>query len=653
MEQTNNTNGQVTQSDNTEQATRPDDTGQATRPNNTGQATQPDDMEQATRPDDTGQAAQPNNTGQAIPPSNTGQAKPKIDVPMVVSGVQGRDSTSLSTRESLELEVIHQYCDTLNPDDAPALHRDRLVDALQTTFSVRNAGFDKEWKWTLPKCLSTRGIVELILRTTNICRIELEGGQNVLAVKATSGKYKGVYRCINTAEDATLNLDRIINELKISVKTSEIKEIYAKLLVYAPLRKVTTAPELLPLENGIWNYDTETLIPWDDPRADKYTFLTKCPIPYNPDAKSPRIPDPEDHSYVWDFDNWLLELFSDHEKPEETRFAIWCVLHAAIRYNVNYRKSVWFCNPDGNGANGKSCICDIIEQLVTDVFTIDMEDFGKDFGLMGLVGAGVCICRETQVGKMIDKVASYKAMVTQEPIKINIKYQKPLKYRYCGITVFCQNDYPRVADKTGSFDRRLLIILFNQSFKGDRARPFIQDQALKSPEVLEYIVKRLVEMNVRKFPDFSFMEKNLKEYRINNSPVEEFLEKFCMPEIDEDTGNPLLDDNGNTKFILKWSLLPYGFLYDLFHAYYEEAYHDRCKISYKTFKKEVKNWACQSEYYIVKQSRIGDRMDEAEPMIDRYNLKNWMNRTYLNSKDLLAKCHPIFNTDRYTGLVRL
>lgn len=44
-------------------------------------------------------------------------------------------------------------------------------------------------------------------------------------------------------------------------------------------------------------------------------------------------------------------------------------------------------------------------------------------------------------------------------------------------------------------------------------------------------------------------------------------------------------------------------------------------------------------------------MDKPEPLIDEYNLTDWMNPMYIASKDVDKKCCPVLK-DAYRGIVR-
>ena len=51
--------------------------------------------------------------------------------------------------------------------------------------------------------------------------------------------------------------------------------------------------------------------------------------------------------------------------------------------------------------------------------------------------------------------------------------------------------------------------------------------------------------------------------------------------------------------------------------------------------------------------RVGSRMNDAEPLIMEYDLKNWQNPLYASDRDVEKRCHPLTLSDKYRGIYRL
>lgn len=103
----------------------------------------------------------------------------------------------------------------------------------------------------------------------------------------------------------------------------------------------------------------------------------------------------------------------------------------------------------------------------------------------------------------------------------------------------------------------------------------------------------------------------------------------------------------------KWNLLPYGFLYDLYEAWlptvglYEKSQKKNSFIErISTYLKQDDIWLT-GEYYIMFDADI---QPIPEPLIMKYNLKNWMNKDY-EGDDPDMICSPLLHK-RYKGIYR-
>ena len=131
----------------------------------------------------------------------------------------------------------------------------------------------------------------------------------------------------------------------------------------------------------------------------------------------------------------------------------------------------------------------------------------------------------------------------------------------------------------------------------------------------------------------------LDEYKSYVDPIREFMEEI-MPKV-------------------KWDLLPYTFLYDLYVCWYRETHTgDRNIKSQRSFIKDIK-LLVENEYPAWVNTddssgkRPGNLMDDMEPLIGAYNVEKWMNPLYKTNMDPLLKCHPLNLSTRYRGIYRL
>lgn len=103
----------------------------------------------------------------------------------------------------------------------------------------------------------------------------------------------------------------------------------------------------------------------------------------------------------------------------------------------------------------------------------------------------------------------------------------------------------------------------------------------------------------------------------------------------------------------KWNLLPFGFLYDLYEAWfptvglYEKPQTKRVFIDRLTaYLKNDTDWLVDDRYLPVNENN----MAMPEPLIAQYDLKNWMNKDYQGDNiDMI--CSPVVQS-KYKGIYR-
>ena len=105
--------------------------------------------------------------------------------------------------------------------------------------------------------------------------------------------------------------------------------------------------------------------------------------------------------------------------------------------------------------------------------------------------------------------------------------------------------------------------------------------------------------------------------------------------------------------VCKWNLLPFGFLYDLYEAWfptvglYEKPQTKKSFVErIVSYLKNDDNWTVADRYLNVDENN----MPMPEPLIAQYNLKNWMNKDY-KGDDLSVICSPVVQT-KYKGIYR-
>lgn len=187
----------------------------------------------------------------------------------------------------------------------------------------------------------------------------------------------------------------------------------------------------------------------------------------------------------------------------------------------------------GEKQNGKSTFLDMVTTLIglDNIAALDLKELGERFKTAELFG------RLANIGddigdEFIADPSIFKKLVTGERVNVEKKGKDPFDFNNYSKLLFSANNIPRVKDKTGAVQRRLLIIPFNAIFTADDPdfRPEIKYE-LRAKESMEYLIllgikglKRVLKN--KRFTKASQVEKELIEYEKSNNPIIGFFEEF-------------------------------------------------------------------------------------------------------------------------------
>ena len=271
--------------------------------------------------------------------------------------------------------------------------------------------------------------------------------------------------------------------------------------------------------------------------------------------------------------------------------------------------------------------------------SLKLSEMGKDFALEPLIKSSAIITDENDVGTYIDKAANLKSLVTGDAVTINRKFKQGITYKFHGFMVQCLNEMPRIKDKSDSFFRRQLFIPFTKCFTG-KERKYIKDDYLRRPEVLEYVLYKVLNTNYYSFDIPKACTEALDEYKEFNDPVRQFFNEVVMQ--------------------ASWDFLPFKLLYDLYQRWFKENNPSGTPQNKNSFTKDIiivanqsEEWACQGPRT---QLRIGTRMSCCEPLLDVYKLTEWQNPSkQLAGNSMEERCTLCAGqiSDRQRGIYRI
>lgn len=412
-------------------------------------------------------------------------------------------------------QVTREYLDSLDSADLPE-PQEITAELLGITYDklmVANRAIPNNIRYRISPKLTPNQIALVLLRTKAVRILQLSDFSQdpdllPIGIYQDTGPHNGLY----SIRDA--DIDRAILELSPGASKKDINEVKSQLQSMAPVVRRSSDPNLVPVDNGIFDYKNQLLMDF----SPDYVFLSKVAVPYNPQAANVPIYDPNDGTW-WDVDSWMQELFDDPEKVN----LLWHLIGAVVRGNVGWNQMAMFYSSTGN--NGKGTVLAMLKALVgrESCASIRMADMDKDFALEPILQATCILTDENNVGEYIDRSSNMKSLVTGDSMPITRKFRNTVTFQFRGFMIQCFNDMPRVRDRTDSFLRRCLIVEFDKCFTG-REKKYIKDDYLTRAEVLEYILYRVLSLMPQYYtlPTTKVCKTAADDFSAFNNPVVEF-----------------------------------------------------------------------------------------------------------------------------------
>lgn len=420
-----------------------------------------------------------------------------------------------------------------------------------------------------------------------------------LAIYNEDGPYKGIY---TTDED---DIEGIIRSCP-TITERGVRETKAFLRVMAPIKFRCSDPNLIAVNNGLYDYENKILMDFDP----DFVFASKVSTDYNPNATNIVIHNDDDGT-DWDIESWMREL-SDH--PEAPKL-FWQIIGASVRSNNSWNQAAFFFSTKGN--NGKGTLCALIRNVIgrSNCASLSLDMLGRDFMMEPLLKASAIIVDENDVGAYLERTANLKALITDDAISINRKHKTPVQYTFNGFMIQCLNDAPKFRDKTDSMLRRIIFVPFDKCFTG-RERKYIKSDYLARKDVCEYVLKHVLE----DIPDYytievpQYCKEALDNFRLSNDNVAEFIHE-------------VLDD-------LVWDAVSWKELYAFYRGWlrrYGSGDSNRGCVKYRDFRSSVCNILDTGDYDWEYHPTDGQFLVNAsynmriEPLIKELEIKELQN----------------------------
>lgn len=442
-------------------------------------------------------------------------------------------------------------------------------------------------------------------------------------------KYYGVYNTSNQA------IYKVARDYSPNLSTKDTDLIIQILRSKAPEVTTNTNQDLIAVNNGIFDYKNKKLLDF----SPEYVFTTKCQTNYNSDATNPVLTHPDDPDYQWDVESWITDFFTNDDTgvtDDGVVNLIWQIIGACIRPHVAWNKSAWFYSTKGN--NGKGSLVALMRNLLGPAAhtSIPLSDFSKDFMLEPLTRATAVLVDENDVGTFIDKAANLKAIITGDVILINRKHKYAVPFQFHGFMVQCLNEMPRVRDTSESFYRRQLFVPFEKSFTG-RERTYIKSDFLQREEVLEYVLKRVLNDmdDYYQFDVPDTIKEVFEDYKDFNDPVRAFWKEH------------------KDRFV--WDRVPTQFMFDIYSKWYNANMSGR-PMGRNTFLESLRKVieiVSPDEWDSETKKASMSHITAAEPMIVEYDLVDRWGNNQVGKNNPQGMSAPRFKANRMNCFERV
>ena len=306
------------------------------------------------------------------------------------------------------------------------------------------------------------------------------------------------------------------------LKRANRSEVLAYLEIMIDGEAKTTNPNVIAFTNGLYNIKDGSFRDF----TPDVVITNKIPWPYNPAAYSELL----DHT---------LDRLACND-PEVRALLEEMVGYCLYRRNELGKAFILI----GDKSNGKSTFLHVVKNMLGDsnIASLDLKELGDRFKTAELFGKLANIGDD--IGdEFIANASVFKKLVTGDRVNVERKGQDPFEFNNYAKFLFSANNIPRMKDKTGAVQRRLVIVPFDAKFipNDPDFRPFIKDE-LCEQDSMEYLIvlglKALKSvLGKAQFTTSKRVQGQLDEYEQNNNPIIGFIQEVGLDGIVNEATN--------------------------------------------------------------------------------------------------------------------
>lgn len=310
--------------------------------------------------------------------------------------------------------------------------------------------------------------------------------------------------------DESIIESAMIGEIR-KLSDAQRKEVLKYLNILVLQNTKRSDARFIAFKNGIYDIFSDELLDFDP----SFVITNKIPFNYNPNAESTVV------------DRTLNKLACND--PEVRALLEEMVGYCFYTRNELGKAFILI----GDKSNGKSTFLDMITTALgsENVSSLDMNELDETFKTAELFGKLANIGDD--IGdEFIPNSAIFKKLVTGNRVNVQRKFANPFDFNNYSKLLFSANNLPRIKDKTGAVQRRLVIIPFHATFskKDPDYDPFIRYKLVEDKNI-EFLIRCGIEGLKRVLENQAFSEcaqvtKELRDYEAVNNPITVFLDEL-------------------------------------------------------------------------------------------------------------------------------
>lgn len=234
-----------------------------------------------------------------------------------------------------------------------------------------------------------------------------------------------------------------------------ISKIIVDTFIEAERFFIDEPPNLLPVQNGILDLDTDTLRDY----TPKLKFFTKLPVIYDPMIEAEKT----------------VQFIKDIIKDESDLLTIQEIAGYLLYRENKFEKAFMFL---GTGRNGKSKKIELLEKLIGKYNTtnISLKTLETDqFALCNFQNKYANFSPDLSKA-VLQETGNFKSLVGRDMITANRKFKSRVSYKNYAKLIFAANDLPITMDYSDGFWDRWIIIDFPYKFVPNPELPFEKKQ---------------------------------------------------------------------------------------------------------------------------------------------------------------------------------